>query len=148
MGRSQESFHKKEVKKRKEKKRKDKEKKRLERKETSRSGLDDMIAHVDEFGRIVDTPPEPGVKTEQDPEEIEISVPRRDPGETKSSERTGSLRFFNTDKCYGFIHEDGSGQSIYVHVTDFQDDILEGDKVVFEVGKGQKGPAAFKVRKK
>ena len=60
MGRSQESFNKKEVRKKKEKKRQDKEKKRLARKEgEKKNSLDDMIAYVDENGMITDTPPDP-----------------------------------------------------------------------------------------
>ncbi|MBC8180057.1 cold shock domain-containing protein, partial [candidate division KSB1 bacterium] len=47
MGRSQETFNKKDVRNKKEKKRKEKEKKRLARKETEKKGsLDDMIAYV------------------------------------------------------------------------------------------------------
>ena len=53
MGRSQESFNKKEVRKKKEKKRLDKEKKRLARKDGEKTNkLDDMIAYVDENGRL------------------------------------------------------------------------------------------------
>jgi hypothetical protein len=63
MGRSQETFNKKEVKNKKEKKRKDKEKKRLIRKETGKkSSFDDMIAYVDEYGKISSTPPDPSKK--------------------------------------------------------------------------------------
>ena len=55
MGRSQESFNKKEVRNKKEKKRKDKEKKRLARKNSGKgNSLDDMIAYVDEHGNITD----------------------------------------------------------------------------------------------
>jgi len=58
MGRSQESFNKKEVRKKKEKKRQDKEKKRLARKDgEKKGGLDSMIAYVDENGMLTDTPP-------------------------------------------------------------------------------------------
>ena len=59
MGRSQETFHKKEVRSKKEKKRKEKEAKKLARKENATGGgLDDMMAYVDEFGNIVSEPPE------------------------------------------------------------------------------------------
>ena len=64
MGRSQETFSKKEVRKKKEKKRLDKEKKRLARKDTEKTGLDDMIAYVDENGMIVAAPPDPSMKEE------------------------------------------------------------------------------------
>ena len=60
MGRSQETFHKKEVRNKKEKKRKEKEAKKLARREHEKKGsLDDMIAYVDENGMITDTPPDP-----------------------------------------------------------------------------------------
>ena len=61
MSRSQETYNKKEVRNKKEKKRKDKEKKRLDRKENATEGksFDDMIAYVDENGRLSSTPPDP-----------------------------------------------------------------------------------------
>ena len=59
MSRAKETFNKKEIQKRKEKKRKDKVQKRLEKKESdSKNSPDDMIAYVDEYGRITSTPPE------------------------------------------------------------------------------------------
>jgi hypothetical protein len=82
MGRSQESFHKKEVRKRKEKKRLDKEKKRLERKESTKGGgFDDMIAYVDENGMISDTPPDQTKKSKTNAKDIEVSIPKQDPSE-------------------------------------------------------------------
>jgi hypothetical protein len=60
MGRSQETFGKKEVRTKKEKKRKEKEQKRAKRKsEGKKNSFDDMIAYVDEFGKITSTPPDP-----------------------------------------------------------------------------------------
>ena len=79
MGRSQETFHKKEVRNKKEKKRKDKEAKRLARKENEKKGsLQDMMAYVDEFGNITETPPDPEAKTEVKLEDIQISIPKRE----------------------------------------------------------------------
>ena len=146
MGRSQESFHKKEVRKRKEKKRKDKEKKKLERKESGRSGLDDMIAFVDENGMITDTPPDQTKKTVTDASEIEVSIPKMDPDGPSRKSKTGRLTFFNEIKGYGFINESDTGQSIFVHVNDLQDDVKKGDLVTFEIEKGQRGPAAVQVK--
>ena len=71
MGRSQESFNKKEVRSRKEKKRKEKEKKRLAKKEGEKGG-NDMIAYVDEHGNITSTPPDPTQKEEIEAEDIEV----------------------------------------------------------------------------
>jgi cold shock CspA family protein len=147
MGRSQESFNKKEVRKKKEKKRQEKEKKRLARKdEEKKGGLDDMIAYVDENGMLTDTPPDPASKKKTKVEDIEISVPRQDPGEKDDPIRRGRLTFFNNSKGYGFIRDSETQESIFVHVNEFEDDIMEGNMVIFEVEKGQKGPAAVRVK--
>lgn len=59
MARSQNSFMKKQLEQKKKKKKEDKEQRKLERQQNSPGGhLDDMIAYVDEFGRISSTPPE------------------------------------------------------------------------------------------
>ena len=66
MGRSQESFSKKEKEKKKQKKREDKLRKKGDRKENNLkgSGLDNMIGYVDELGNLTDTPPDPTLKKE------------------------------------------------------------------------------------
>jgi len=147
MGRSQESFNKKEVRKKKEKKRQEKEKKRLARKEGEKqSGLDSMIAYVDENGMITDTPPDPATKTKTKAEDIEISVPKMDDSMKSDPIHTGRLTFFNDSKGYGFIRDAQTQESVFVHVNEFMDDIMEGNMVSFEVEKGQKGPAAVRVK--
>jgi cold shock CspA family protein len=147
MGRSQESFNKKEVRKKKEKKRLEKEKKKQARKEgEKKSGLDDMIAYVDEFGMIVDNPPDPTQKTDTNAEDIEVSVPKQGPGEKENPVRTGKLTYFNGSRGYGFIRDAVTQESIFVHVNEFQDDIMEGNMVTFELEKGLKGPAAVRVK--
>lgn len=147
MGRSQESFNKKEVRKKKEKRRLEKEKKKLARKDQDKKGgLDDMIAYVDEFGNIVDTPPDPKEKKKTKAEDIEVSIPKQDPSEKADTIRTGKLTYFNGSKGYGFIRDIDTQESIFVHINDFQDDIMEGNRVKFEVEKGQKGPAAVRVK--
>ena len=147
MGRSQESFNKKEVRKKKEKKRKDKEKKRLARKEgEKKGGMDDMIAYVDENGRLTSTPPDPAAKRKTKVEDIEISIPKQDPNLKADPIRRGKLTFWNDSKGYGFIRDSETQDSVFVHVNEFQDDIMEGNTVSFEVEKGLKGPAAVRVK--
>ena len=147
MGRSQESFNKKEVRKKKEKKRQDKEKKRLARKEgDKKGGLDDMIAYVDENGMLTDTPPYQYNKNKTNIEDIEVSVPKMDDSLKADPIHRGRLTFFNDSKGYGFIRDSVTQQSIFVHINDFQDDIMEGNMVTFEIEKGQKGPAAVRVK--
>lgn len=147
MGRSQESFNKKEVRSKKEKKRKEKEKKRLEKKENEKkNSLDDMIAYVDEHGRITDTPPDPDEKEEVKLEDIETNPGDRSDDMPEDSIRKGKVSYFNDSKGYGFIVDEETRESIFVHINDAFDQISEGNRVTFEIGKGQKGPAAMQVK--
>ena len=148
MGRSQESFNKKEVRKKKEKKRQDKEKKRLARKDgEKKGGLDDMIAYVDENGMITSTPPDPSQKKKDIKlEDIEISIPKRDSTQDLDPIRKGIVSFFNESKGYGFIKDSETKESVFVHVNNVLEDIKEGNVVSFEVEMGQKGPAAVRVK--
>ncbi|MCF8369389.1 MAG: cold shock domain-containing protein [Bacteroidales bacterium] len=148
MGRSQETFNKKEVRNKKEKKRKEKEKKKLARKEGEKKGsLDDMIAYVDENGMITDTPPDPNQKkTVVKLEDIEVSVPKRENIEAPDPIRKGTVTFFNDAKGYGFITDSVTKESIFVHINNVLDEIKQGNAVTFEIGSGQKGPSAMKVK--
>lgn len=147
MGRSQESFNKKEVRNKKEKKRKDKEKKRLSRKDNDgKSSLDDMIAYVDENGQITSTPPDPGKKTEVELEDIEISTTRQDPSEKQDTVRKGIVAYFSDARGYGFIRDLTTQESFFVHINNTLEEIKEGNQVSFEVGRGPKGPIATGVK--
>ena len=148
MGRSQDSFSKREIQKRKEKKRKDKEKKRQERTESGKSSLDDMIAYVDENGMITDTPPEQDKKSEVKLEDIEISVPKGGTSSDEDIEKQGVVSFFNESKGFGFIKDINTKQDIFVHVNNLIDDIKEGNLVTYEVEMGQRGPTAVQVKLK
>ena len=148
MGRSQESFNKKEVRKNKEKKRKDKASKRLARKENEKSGgLDDMIAYVDEHGRISSAPPDP-VQKKKTPklEDIELSPPKKENEKELDPIRKGKVNFFNESKGYGFIRDLETQESIFVHMSNILEEISEGDTVIFEIEQGPKGPTAVKVK--
>jgi cold shock CspA family protein len=146
MGRSQESFNKREVRNKKEKKRKDKEKKRLERKDNEKSGsLDDMIAYVDENGVLSSTPPDPDKKTEIKLEDIEVSVPMQEDIKYDPV-RKGVVTHFNDSKGYGFIRDLETSESLFVHINNAFDDIKENNMVSFEIEKGPKGLTAVKVQ--
>ena len=60
---------------------------------------------------------------------------------------TGTVKFFNETKGFGFITPDQSGKEVFVHVTGLQDEIREGDEVTYEVEDGKKGPSAINVKR-
>lgn len=63
---------------------------------------------------------------------------------------SGQVKFFNADKGFGFIVQDGNGPDVFVHFSAIQGDgyrsLNEGDRVEFEITQGQKGPQAAGVR--
>ncbi|MBN2615398.1 MAG: cold shock domain-containing protein [Bacteroidales bacterium] len=147
MGRSQETFNKKEVRNKQEKKRKEKEKRRLAKKEEDKkSSLDDMIAYVDENGMITDTPPDPTKKTEVDLEGIEYGIPKREK-EDDDPIRKGTVTFFNDSKGFGFIKDLKTKESIFFHIKNVEGEttLKEGNLVTYETEQGPKGPTAFRV---
>jgi cold shock CspA family protein len=146
MGRSQETSNKKEVKNKKDKKRKEKEKKRLIRKESGKSSFADMIAYVDEFGKISSTPPDPNKKIEVEADNIETGSKKNITTPKASYIRKGVVTFFNDSKGFGFIRDMENKQSVFVHANNLQEPIKENNMVTFELGKGPKGMTALNVR--
>ncbi len=148
MAKSQETFSKKEKEKLRQKKRQDKLIKKEERKANSSNGdLDSMMAYVDEFGRISDTPPDPTKKkTVINASSIEIGVPKRE-DEPEEQMREGKVTYFNSAKGYGFIKDLKSQENVFVHVNGLSETIAENDKVTFEVEHGHKGLNAVNVKK-
>jgi CspA family cold shock protein len=62
---------------------------------------------------------------------------------------TGTVKWFNDDKGFGFITPEDGGKDLFVHHSDINSDgfrsLQEGAKVNFEVGSGDKGPKALNV---
>lgn len=61
--------------------------------------------------------------------------------------KTGVVKFFNTEKGFGFIKDDETSEDIFVHKTGLIDTIREDDQVTFETERGQKGLNAVDVKK-
>jgi CspA family cold shock protein len=64
---------------------------------------------------------------------------------------TGTVKWFNESKGFGFITPDDGSKDCFVHFSAIQGSgfktLVEGDKVQFNVVQGQKGPAAENVTK-
>ena len=62
---------------------------------------------------------------------------------------TGTVKWFNADKGFGFITPDSGGKDLFVHHSAINCNgfatLDEGQKVEYEIGEGQKGPCATNV---
>jgi CspA family cold shock protein len=59
---------------------------------------------------------------------------------------TGTVKWFNAEKGFGFIEQDGGGADVFAHYSNIAAqgfrELLEGQKVSFDIAQGQKGPTA------
>lgn len=139
------SFNKREVEKRKQEKRKEKQQRKEERKNNPISSFDDMIAYVDEFGNITDTPPE---ETEEaiELEDIEISTPKKTEAD-EPEEWSGRVEFYNESKGFGFIKDSNSVNKYFFHRSNVEGgEIKENNMVTFKLERGLKGLNAIEVK--
>ena len=144
MGRSQETFNKKEKEKLKLKKRQEKMQRKEERKSNASDGsLENMMVYVDEFGQLSDTPIDPAARKKVSADSIELGVPKRD-DEPEDRLRTGKVTFYNASKGYGFI-KTADDESFFVHQNNISGQAVKGAKVRFEKEKGTKGWVAVRV---
>jgi len=152
MAKSKESWNKKEKENQRKKKKEDKVKRKFEKKETSKDSgkktFEDMIAYVDENGRLTTQAPDLTVKKKViSAESIEISTPKREDVDEGPVEHTGKVAFFNTAKGYGFIKDPLNNESYFVHMNDLITPITENDNVTFKVEPGPRGLKAVEVKK-
>ena len=74
------------------------------------------------------------------------SSSQRQPGVGSTEESIGSVKWYNVDKGFGFIGQDGGGKDVFVHATTLErsrlSGLAEGQRVKMQIGQGQKGPEA------
>ena len=61
--------------------------------------------------------------------------------------KQGTVKFFNTEKGFGFIKQDDSSADVFVHASGLVDQVKEGDRVEFDLQPGKKGMNAVNVKK-
>ena len=61
----------------------------------------------------------------------------------------GTVKWFNNSKGFGFITQEDGGPDVFVHESEIKESetksLKEGDRVMFNIGLGRKGPAALNV---
>ncbi len=60
---------------------------------------------------------------------------------------TGTVKFFNEKKGFGFILDDESKQEIFVHVSGILDKIRDNDQVSYDITEDNRGKKAINVKK-
>jgi cold shock protein len=60
---------------------------------------------------------------------------------------TGTVKFYNDAKGFGFIVDDASQSDVFVHATGLVDKVAQNDKATYDVKEGKKGPNAINVKK-
>ncbi|MFI9780846.1 cold-shock protein [Streptomyces sp. NPDC051956] len=59
---------------------------------------------------------------------------------------SGTVKWFNSEKGFGFIEQDGGGPDVFAHYSNISGngyrELVEGEKVTFDITQGQKGPQA------
>jgi len=76
--------------------------------------------------------------------------PRRRPDDRATVEETGTVKWYNATKGFGFVAPDRGGKDIFTHATALQRagivGLAQGQRVAVDVTDGQKGPEAVSVR--
>lgn len=148
MGKSQETYSKKEREKKKQKKAKEKLEKREMRKqqklEEGKKTFEQQIMYVDEYGQFVEEKPDPTKRAKVKISDIVLGANK---GKSKYEDiRKGYIKFFNDEKGYGFIVDRQTNETVFLHINNLPGPVKERDQVSFQVEVGPKGLIAVNVK--
>ncbi len=150
MGKSQQTFSKKEREKKRRKKKQEKlerrQQRKLEKESAGKKTFEDQLSYVDENGNLTSTPPDQKKKRPVLLEEIVLGVPPNSHQAPKGI-RKGVVKYFDHNKGYGFISDKENNDSIFLHIKEVDFDVKENDSIIFEVKKGPKGLMAYNVKR-
>lgn len=143
MGRSQETFRKKENLKKREQKKKEKELRKENRSSQSAKGksLDDMLAYVDENGNLTTEKPLELKKKKVNVDDIQISTPKM---VEEDEVQQGKVKYYNDQRGWGFI-SNVHGEQLFFLISEAPENIKVDDKVNFKTRKGPKGLQAYDI---
>tara|TARA_B100001057_G_scaffold129247_1_gene128314 strand:- start:163 stop:606 length:444 start_codon:yes stop_codon:yes gene_type:complete len=146
LAKSQQTFNKLEREKNRAKKREVKRKKMAARREAKARGeyKQDEFVYVDYNGNFTETPPDPAEKEQISLESIVISPTKK---EELDSRVQGKVTFYDEEKGFGFIKNPLNQDSYFFHFSECEDLLSVGDKVEFELIRGEKGMNAVKIIK-
>ena len=104
----------------------------------------DEFVYVDFNGNFTDTPPDPAEKEQISLDSIVISPTKKDDVDDRIN---GKVTFYDDEKGFGFIKNPFNQDSYFFHFSECPDQLTVGDKVEFELIKGEKGMNAVKIIK-
>ncbi len=145
MARHEGAFNKKESEKKRLQKRKEKEQRKEDRK-AGKEGrtFEDMLAYVDENGNLTTTPPDPNRKRAINEAEIDLTS-RNKGGSTPPSQRSGTVKYFDAAKGFGFIKDGQTAEEFFFHHKAANFAIAQSDRVSFQTEMGPKGRNAVRI---
>lgn len=138
------TFNKKALQQKKAKKKKDKLERREERKMNNDKGksLEEMTVYLDEYGQITDVPPDKQKRKKINLEDIQLGAA----ASQSDTVYNGMISLYFTDKGYGFITEDHTRETVFVHNNNILDSVSEKVRVQYKKSKTPKGFEAIEVR--